>query len=666
MSKYLLLYILIFVSPIFGFHIHYRVHHNIHLSAASTEEPIGFIQKYKMYFPKENTLEVIEQLKKQEVQELFISKDYKELVSIDVTSSSSGETTSNIYDKYHVTNINPIEVQGIVNSAYDNHIPVHFTDLSSYSSIQTQFDGLLNGLFTIANIAIPLFFLIYFIRLVTSYRQNNGFPSSASSMNIMNSPRGNNNIFGKNEKTNMQTPNISLSSWHGSPEVLTECQEVVSYLDNKNLFEATGAEIPKGILLEGPPGTGKTLLAKGIASETNSTFITMSGSQFVELFVGMGAAKVRELFQTARENTPCIVFIDEIDAIGKKRGNGLALAANDEREQTLNQILYEMDGFNNNEGLLILAATNRKDVLDKALLRPGRFDRIIRVPLPDKHSRMKILEYYCLKKKISPDVDLLSLSEITDGFSGAELKNLLNEAAILTAREKRKVIEEKDLFDSFEKLLVGLVKKNNDASLNTRRRVAIHESGHAIIALHYPELFDLQKVSIQQTYSGAGGYTIYTENPQIKENGLYTRAFLKKQLTIMLGGKAAETLYYGGENCSGGATQDLKNANQLAQQMIGLFGMAGADGILEVFYNENFGEDSLGYNRVSYSENIKMNIDKEVLKLLGEAYKESKRILREKEELFLGMTNLLIKKNVLNKKDIRHYFFTETKENGIK
>lgn len=653
MCKYWLLFI--FVYPILGFqYLRPNIRKGIRLY--SVEEPIGFIQKYKMYFPKENTLDVIEKLNKQEVNELFISKDYKELVSIDNVVTSE----MNIYDKYHLTNINPVEVQGIVNNAYNHHIPVHFVELSTYSSIQSQFDGLLNGLFTIVNVAIPVFFLIYFIRLITSYRQNNGF--SASSMNIMNrqSIQGN-NLFQKKDDMNIQTPNISLSSWHGSPEVLIECKEVVAYLDNNNLFQTIGAEIPKGILLEGPPGTGKTLLAKGIASETNSTFISMSGSEFVELFVGMGAAKVRELFQTARKNIPCIIFIDEIDAIGKKRGNGMSLASNDEREQTLNQILYEMDGFNNNDGLLVLAATNRKDVLDKALLRPGRFDRIIRVPLPDKHSRMKILEYYCSKKKMSPNVDILSLAEITDGFSGAELKNLLNEAAILAARQKQNIIEEKDLFDAFEKLLVGIIKKNNDASLNTRRRVAIHEIGHAILALHYPELFDLQKVSIQSTYSGAGGYTIYTEKPEIKENGLYTRAFLKKQLTIMLGGKAAETLYYGSENCSSGATQDLKNANQLAQKMVGLLGMARNDGMLEVFYNENLSED---YSRMTYSETVKTNIDNEVLKLISDAYEESKRILKEKEDLFLSMTNLLIKKNVLNKKDILKYFFT--KENGIK
>jgi len=634
---------LLFVYPILGFRT--QKYSRVMRTLSAGYEHVDFIQKYKIYFPKEDTFHVMDHIKNQELKELFISKDYKELVSID--ADNVVRTTSSIYDKYHFTNINPVEVQGIVNNAYEHHIPVHFSDLSTYSSIQSNIEFLLNGLFAVSNFAIPLFFLIYFIRIVSSYRKN-----TASPFNMLNGERGN-NIF-KKQEININRPNITLSNWRGSPEVLTECQEVVSYLENKHLFDATGAEMPKGILLEGPPGTGKTLLAKGIASETNSTFIAMSGSEFVELFVGMGAVKVRELFQTARENLPCIIFIDEIDAIGKKRGNGMALTSNDEREQTLNQILYEMDGFNNNEGLLVLAATNRKDILDNALLRPGRFDRIIRVPLPDKHSRMKILEYYCTKKKMSPDIDLLSLAEITDGFSGAELKNLLNEAAILTAREKRNQIGEKDLFDAFEKLLVGIVKKNNDASLNTRRRVAIHESGHAIIALHYHELFDLQKISIQPTYSGAGGYTIFTEKPEIKENGLYSRSFLKKKLTIMLGGKAAETLYYGGENVSGGATQDLKNANQLAQKMVGLFGMADTEGMLENFYNDNLADDSLG--RVTYSETIKTDIDKEVLKLISDAYEESKRIIREKDELFLSMTNLLITKNVLNNKDIHQYF----------
>ena len=240
-------------------------------------------------------------------------------------------------------------------------------------------------------------------------------------------------MFDKENNDEFLKPNVSLSSWAGSPEVIEECKEVISYLERKELYKEIGADMPKGILFEGPPGTGKTLLAKAIATETNSTFISISGSEFVEIFVGVGASRVRELFDSARQNTPCIIFIDEIDAVGRQRGAGVNMA-NDEREQTLNQILYEMDGFNNNEDIVVMAATNRKDVLDQALLRPGRFDRIIKIPLPDRFSREKILDFYLRSKKLEKPFDISSIAELTDGFSGAELKNLINEAAILSAR----------------------------------------------------------------------------------------------------------------------------------------------------------------------------------------------------------------------------------------
>jgi len=320
----------------------------------------------------------------------------------------------------------------------------------------------------------------------------------------------------------------------------------------------------------------------------------------------------------------------------------------------LNQILFEMDGFTSNDGILILAATNRKDILDKALLRPCRFDRIIKVPLPDKFSREKILNYYFSLKKIEPNVDIKSLAEITDGFSGAELKNLINEAAIFTARQKRFIIGEKDLFNAFEKIIVGLIRNNNDVSLNTRTRVAVHESGHAIMALQYPEYFDLQKVSIQATYSGAGGYTIFNEKSEIKEGGLYTRDLLKKRLIVTMGGKAAESVYYGNEFVSLGAIQDLKQANQLAQKMIGNFGMGEK---LEVFFNENINDDNTGFYNNKYSEYTKFNMDKETMHLVIEAYNESVRILNENKDLLYDMRDLLLNNTVINKKDVPHYFF---------
>ena len=602
---------------------------------------IEIIHKYKNFFIKENVNNLISEINSEKLSNIFISKDYKEIISLEVTKSD------NIYNNFHLVETNSIEIPTILNKAYEHHISTSFIDLNPASSTIDSIQKILNIFFGITSYIIPIFFLFILFNGIKD-ATSAGIPGmSGGSLNIINR----NNL---NRQDVFVTPNVSLNSWAGSPEVLEECKEVVSYLDNKELFKETGAEMPRGILLEGPPGTGKTLLAKGIATETNSTFISVSGAEFVELFVGMGAARVRELFKNARENSPCIIFIDEIDAIGKQRSTGGGFASNDEREQTLNQILFEMDGFNNNEGILILAATNRRDILDKALLRPGRFDRIIKVPLPDKFSRGRILDYYFSLKKMDANIDINSLSEITDGFSGAELKNLINEAAILTARQNKTIIGEKELFNAFEKSIVGLIRNNNDASENTKMRVAIHESGHAILALRYPEYFNLQKVSIQATYGGAGGYTIFTENPEIKEGGLYTRDVLKKRLIVTLGGKAAENVYYGNEFVSLGAIQDLKQANQLAQKMIGNFGMGEK---LEVFYNENVDENSDIFGNSKYSEYTKFNMDKESLKLIVEAYDESKRILNENKDLLLTMTELLINNTVLNKKDIPHYFF---------
>jgi cell division protease FtsH len=457
-------------------------------------------------------------------------------------------------------------------------------------------------------------------------------------------------------------PNVTLNSWAGSREVIEECKEVISYIENKERYRQIGAEMPKGILLEGPPGTGKTLLAKAISSETNSTFITMSGSEFVELFVGMGAARVRELFSNARNNKPCIIFIDEIDAVGRQRGAGINMA-NDEREQTLNQLLYEMDGFNNNEDIIVMAATNRRDVLDQALLRPGRFDRIIRVPVPDKDSREKILDYYLKNKNIEKQFDISSIAELTDGFSGAQLKNLINEAAILSAKNNYTTIQEKYIFDSFEKLIVGLIKTNSTFAPNTKLRVAIHDSGHSLLALFFSEYFYFQKASIQPTYNGAGGYTIFSEKPEFKEGGLYTKDMLKKRLIIAMGGKAAESIYYGNEFVSLGAIQDLKQANSLAKRMIGNFGMGNK---LEVFFNEDISDDSnpfLGRSLAlgdKYSEHTRLIMDREALDLVKEAYNTAKDILEKNKDKLIKFSDYLQNNTIIYNRDINNTFTVNT------
>jgi len=620
-------------------------------------DDVHLIQKFKYYFSKDNYNKVIDDIINKKVSKVYINNDYKELVTIDNINDNLNDES--LYNHYHISNINPIIVPNLVEKASESHVPIYFTEFTS--SAITSVQHILNELFVLVSYAVPVYILILivsaFYRGVNSIPSPNNFANKKSNKNNMLGINNNRMPFFQDENEMdelFMKPNVSLSSWVGSPEVIEECKEVVSYIEKKELYKEIGAEMPKGILLEGPPGTGKTLLAKAIATETNSTFISMAGSEFVELFVGMGASRVRDLFETARENSPCIIFIDEIDAVARQRGAGINMA-NDEREQTLNQLLYEMDGFNNNTDIVVLAATNRKDVLDKAILRPGRFDRIIKVPVPDKSSREKILSFYLNSKKIEKEFDISAIAELTDGFSGAELKNLINEAAIISARNNYTVIKEKYIFDAFEKSIVGLIKNNASSNPLTRTRVAIHESGHALLSLKFKEYFDFQKASIKPTYNGAGGYTIFTENPDIKEGGLYTKDILKKRLIITMGGKAAESVIYGNDYVSLGAIEDLRQANKLAQKMIGNFGMGNE---LEVFFNEDIDSESnpfLGRTLGSsekYSQYTKFITDKEVLKLVKDAYAEAKEILLENKDKLINFSQLLEQVTILFKSDI--------------
>jgi len=549
----------------------------------------------------------------------------------------------------------------LIEKIYDKHLPVYFVDFAS--SNMFDLSSIMEKVISFASNGIQIYFIISIISFIVNFRRTRGNKNSNLNPNTRLGPNPN-NMFGMmpnfiNKETEFTKPNVTLESWAGSPEVIEECNEVISYIENKDKYKVIGAEMPKGILLEGPPGTGKTLLAKAIASETNSTFISMSGSEFVELFVGMGAARVRELFDTARANRPTIIFIDEIDAVGRQRGAGVNMA-NDEREQTLNQLLYEMDGFGNNDDIVIIAATNRKDVLDQALLRPGRFDRIIRVPLPDKTSREQILSYYLKNKNLDKPFDVSGIAELADGFSGAQLKNLINEAAIISDKNNYTVIQEKYVFDAFEKLIVGLIKSNSTSTPATKLRVAIHESGHALLALKFNEYFEFQKVSIQPTYNGAGGYTIFTEKPEIKEGGLYTKDMLKKRLIITMGGKAAESIYYGNDFVSLGAVQDLKQANGLAKRMIGNFGMGDK---LEVFFNEDVSDESnpfLGKSLAfgdKYSEQTRLQMDKETLDLVKEAYSSAKEILEENRDKLIEFSELLQNSTVIYSRDLPNKLF---------
>ena len=620
---------------------------NIHMNSVD----LPFIKDFKFYFVRDDYNNIVQNIIDNKVDKLFVDTNSNQIVTVDNIPASP---IVPIYSHFHIADVNPLLLSKLVDKATESHIPIFFSDFNSdpFAFVKTTFGQL--GEFI--NFITPLFFGYIIISTIISfiYQQNAG-NSRLGQMNNMNG-RNNLNPFSMMsiQKEEFKKPNVSLTSWAGSPEVLEECKEIISYLDKKEEYKNIGAEMPKGILLEGPPGTGKTLLAKAIATETNSSFFSMSASEFIEMFVGVGASRVRDLFSSARKNSPSIIFIDEIDAVGRQRGAGVNMG-NDEREQTLNQLLYEMDGFNNNENIVVMAATNRKDVLDQALLRPGRFDRIIRVPLPDKNSREKILNLYLENKQLEKMFNTSSIAEYTDGYSGAQLKNLINEAAILSIRNNYTEIQERFVYDAFEKLTVGLIKSNANVSPNTKMRVAIHESGHTLLTLLFHEYFIFKKVSIQPTYNGAGGYTIFSEYPEVKEGGLYTKDLLKKRLVVSMGGKAAESIYYGDDFVSLGAIQDLKQANGIAKRMIGNFGMGTK---LEVFYNEDIEEGvnpflgkSMSFGE-KYSEYTKSIMDKEALDLVNEAYNEAKDLLRKNWDRVLLITEMLKNQTILNADDL--------------
>ena len=607
---------------------------------------LNIIKSSKNFFLRDNYNNFIQDITNNKISKIFINNNYKEVISI------NKEPLSDSILNYHIVKIDPILLPKIIDSAADKNVPLYFDNFSPNYIINGQ--NIINTVLNLSNYIIPFFLFIYFIQYIFLIINQNS--SQNSSQNTFFNNRMNPMLGGinPNKKIKFEKQNISLMNWAGSPEVVEECREIINYLEKKELYNELGAEMPKGILLEGPPGTGKTLLAKAIATETNSTFISISASEFIEVFVGVGASRVRELFKTARENTPSIIFIDEIDSIGKQRGLSGNMG-NDEKDQTLNQILYEMDGFNNNENIVVMAATNRKDILDSALLRPGRFDRIITIPLPDKDSRIKILELYLNnKKKDKKDkdktFDISSIAELSDGFSGAELKKLVNEATILSARNNYTELQEKYIFESFEKMIVGLIKKNSTTNIMTKKRVAIHEAGHSLLVLKFNKYFNFQKASIQATYNGAGGYTLFTENTLIKEGKLYTKDFLKKRLIIMMGGKAAENIFYGENFVSLGSIEDLKQANRLAQKMIGNFGMGNS---MEVFYNDNLDDNSnTFFEKNRYSEYTKEIIDKESLELVKEAYNEAKLILLSSTKNLFTLSELLLNNTVIYKDDI--------------
>lgn len=487
---------------------------------------------------------------------------------------------------------------------------------------------------SIWSLAIPIVgFVLLVVVAIFMFRSMSG--SNKQAMN-----------FGKSNANVQGNLKVRFTDVAGAEEEKEELAEVVEFLKAPQKFTAVGAKIPKGVLLVGPPGTGKTLFAKAVAGEANVPFFSISGSDFVEMFVGVGASRVRDLFDTAKKNMPCIIFIDEIDAVGRQRGAGLG-GGHDEREQTLNQLLVQMDGFETNDGIIVMAATNRADILDPALLRPGRFDRQIYVNVPDVRGREAILRVHARNKPISPEVDFRVLARMTSGFTGAEIANLLNEAAILCARDNRKEITMEDINEGINKVTLGPQKKSRLVTEFDKRITAYHEAGHALVALSLPGCDPVHEVSIIPR-GPAGGYTKMRPD---NDNQYMTINKLTDDLAMSMGGRAAEELVI--QDISSGAVGDIKQATDTARKMVMEWGMSSTLG--PVYYGSNQ-EVFLGRDYQSthtYSEEVASKIDEEVAKILEKAHETATKVLSEHRDVMDRMVRLLIERETIFTEDVK-------------
>ena len=486
--------------------------------------------------------------------------------------------------------------------------------------------------------------MIFFVMMMNA--QNAG--AGASGNKMMN--------FGKS-RARMSTGKdnkITLKDVAGLKEEKEDLEEIIDFLREPSKYTKVGARIPKGVLLEGPPGTGKTLLAKAIAGEANVPFFSISGSDFVEMFVGVGASRVRDLFEDAKKNSPCIVFIDEIDAVARRRGTGMG-GGHDEREQTLNQLLVEMDGFGVNEGIIVLAATNRVDILDPAILRPGRFDRKIAVGAPDVGGREDILKLHARNKPLAEDVDLKQVAQTTAGFTGADLENLLNEAAILAAGANRAYISQEDIKKAFVKVGIGTEKKSRVISDKEKQITAFHEAGHAILFHVLPDVGPVYTVSIIPTGNGAAGYTMPLPE---RDEMFMTRGRMEQEIMVSLGGRIAEQLIF--DDITTGASSDIKKATKMARMMVTRFGMSENIGV--VCYDDDDDEVFIGRDLAhakAHSEMISGEIDKEVKQIIDSCYARATELIRENMEVLHACANLLLKKEKISRTEFEALFEEE-------
>lgn len=462
--------------------------------------------------------------------------------------------------------------------------------------------------------------------------------------------------FGKSRARRMSddpAKRVKFSDVAGLQEEKEELEEIVDFLRAPKKYTQLGARIPKGVLLVGPPGTGKTLLAKAIAGEAGVPFFSISGSDFVEMFVGVGASRVRDLFEEAKKNAPCIIFIDEIDAVARRRGTGMG-GGHDEREQTLNQMLVEMDGFGVNEGIIVMAATNRVDILDPAIMRPGRFDRKVVVGRPDVRGREEILGVHAKNKPLGDDVDLKQIAQTTAGFTGADLENLLNEAAIIAAKENRAYIKQDDIKKSFVKVGIGAEKKSRVISDKEKRITAFHESGHAILFHLLPDVGPVYSVSIIPTGSGAAGYTMPLPE---KDEMFNTKGKMLQDIVVSLGGRVAEELVF--DDITTGASQDIKQATQMAKAMVTKYGMS--DNIGLICYDNDDDEVFIGRDLAhtrGYSEGVASAIDQEIKRIIDECYAKAKQMIMDHRDVLDACANLLLEKEKSARRSLRRYLIS--------
>ena len=495
---------------------------------------------------------------------------------------------------------------------------------------------------TMLTVVMP-FLLSIVVVIVIITMMNRGAAGNGANARMMN--------FGRSRARLSRDSKVNFSRVAGLEEEKEELEEVVDFLKNPQKYTSVGARIPKGLLLVGPPGTGKTLLAKAVAGEAGVPFFSISGSDFVEMFVGVGASRVRDLFEEAKKNAPCIVFIDEIDAVARRRGTGMG-GGHDEREQTLNQLLVEMDGFGINEGIIVMAATNRVDILDPAILRPGRFDRKVAVGRPDVKGREEILKVHSKEKPLGEDVDLHRVAQTTSGFTGADLENLMNEAAILSARENRRFIRQNDIDRAFVKVGIGAEKRSKVISEKDKKITAYHEAGHAILFHVLPDVGPVHTVSIIPTGMGAAGYTMPLPE---KDEMFNTRGRMLQSIMVDLGGRIAEELIF--KDVTTGASQDIKQATQLARAMVTQYGMSERVGMIQ--YGSDEDEVFIGRDLAqtkSYGNGIADVIDEEVKRIVDECYAKAKQIICDHEDVLHSCAALLIEKEKIGQDEFEGLF----------